>query len=198
MFWHIVTNSGEEHTSVFRVKELTKIGNCRFLQKFGITVPNYMASHLYVMFPNIFAAGMVWLPLNLFRNYKDGNNPVKPNEWRTPARLSKGAGFPILGSGIIYFWNVIKKKMWTVWNYNRVYCGRLAWKQANKSVESQIPVYITQAIFRLSNVCHIRIRVSKRGQLAYTGWSLLCTAAVVYAFRNSTKFKTGIRKPMVK
>jgi len=59
MFWHIVTNFGEEHASVFRVEELTKIGNCRFLQKLGITVQNYMASHLYVMFPKIFAAGMV-------------------------------------------------------------------------------------------------------------------------------------------
>jgi hypothetical protein len=59
MFWHIVTNFGEEHASVFGMEELTKTGNCRFLQNIGITVPNYMASHLYVMFPNIFAAGIV-------------------------------------------------------------------------------------------------------------------------------------------
>jgi hypothetical protein len=59
MFRQIVTNFGEEHASVFRVEELTKTGNCRFLQTVGITVPNYMASHLYVMFPNIVAADIV-------------------------------------------------------------------------------------------------------------------------------------------
>jgi hypothetical protein len=59
MFRQIVTNCREEHASVFRVEELTKIGNFRFLQKVGITVPNYMASHLYVMFPIIVAADIV-------------------------------------------------------------------------------------------------------------------------------------------
>jgi hypothetical protein len=123
-----------------------------------------MASHLYVMFPNIVAANIVWLPLNLSRNYKDGNNPVKPNEWRTPARLSKGVGFPILGWGI-YFWNVnIKRCELSEIITIRVYSGRLAWKQANKSDKSRLPVYITQAISRLSNACHIWVRVSKRGQ----------------------------------
>jgi len=55
MFRQIVTNFGE-HASVFRVEELIKIGNFRFLQKVGITVPKYMVSHPYVMFPNIVAA----------------------------------------------------------------------------------------------------------------------------------------------
>jgi hypothetical protein len=41
------------------VEELTKIGKYRFLQKVGITVPNYMASHLYVTFPSIVAANIV-------------------------------------------------------------------------------------------------------------------------------------------
>jgi len=89
--------------------------------------------------------------------------------------------------------------MWTVWNdNNQTLFWKMAWKQANKAVESQLPVYITQAISRLSNVCYMRVRVSKWGQLAYTVWGLLCAASVVYAFCNSTKFKTGIRNPMVK
>jgi hypothetical protein len=58
MFRQIVTNFGEEHTSVFRMEGLKKFGNCRFFQKV-ISVPNYMASHLYVMFPNIVAANIV-------------------------------------------------------------------------------------------------------------------------------------------
>jgi len=59
MFRQIVTNFGEDNASVFRVEELTKIGKWRFLHKVGVTLPNYIASHLSVMFPNILAADIV-------------------------------------------------------------------------------------------------------------------------------------------
>jgi len=68
----------------------------------------------------------------------------------------------------MYFWNVINRCELSEIITIRLYSGRWAWKQANKAVESQLPVYITQAISRLSNVCYMRVRVSKRGQLAYT------------------------------
>jgi hypothetical protein len=59
MFRQIVTNFAEEYASEFRVEESTKIRNYGFLRNVGITVPNYMASHLRIMLPSIDAAKIV-------------------------------------------------------------------------------------------------------------------------------------------
>jgi hypothetical protein len=126
-----------------------------------------MASHLYVMFPNIVAANIVWLPLNFSVITKTETTPLnRMNEGLLHA-LAKGLGYQFWAEEYIFgmWW----KKMWTVWNYNN---QSLRWKigmKTSKSVERQLTVYITKAISRLSSLCHIRVRVSKRGQLAYTG-----------------------------
>jgi len=94
MFRQVVTNFGEEHVSVFRVEELTKIGNWRFLQKVGVTLPNYMVSHLSVMFPNIVAAdSVIALKFILQLTELFNSTPLnRMNEGLLHA-LAKGLGF---------------------------------------------------------------------------------------------------------